>query len=102
MFNQTIAFNFFKWDIEIHLRARRTWFEFRVFKGDGTTHLVWGKLSIHAEDATDAHYAVCAECQSDEVGEVHFGDEGLTVCQSCQSVEAGYQYLTKREFERAN
>jgi hypothetical protein len=92
-----------RWDIEFSTGARRAWTDFKVFRLGGDRvgrHYVWGRLSLIIEDATVEAYPTCAECGSDEVGEVSCGDEGWTVCQACQSVEQGYIYLSKRRFEQ--
>ena len=36
---------------------------------------------------------VCAQCHSPECGEVHSGDEGVTVCKECGAVEGGYAFI---------
>lgn len=89
----------FKHEISLHLGAKCKWSHIKLHKAEGTKHLVWGKLSLYIEDLTSAHYAVCAECNSSEIGEVSTGDESLTICDGCRSVEQGYKYLTKREYE---
>lgn len=93
-----------KFDVTVRASARRRWNEI-VYRSpwrgqpERTWHLVWWKLSIYVEDATEASYAFCAECDSDEIGEVSAGDEGWTVCRACRSVEQGYVYRSKRELE---
>jgi hypothetical protein len=65
----------------------------------GTWHLVFGKLSIHIQDMELECHAICAECNSPEIGEVSFGDDGVTVCPDCQSIEQGYRYVSANELE---
>jgi hypothetical protein len=89
------------WDVSIGFRARCAWDSFKLYHGESTHHLVWGKFSIYIENWTLEVHRVCAECDSTDVGEIHHGDEGWTVCQSCQSVESGYRYVNLREYENA-
>lgn len=46
-------------------------------------------------------FLVCAECGSISIGEVSYGDEGLTVCRSCGTVAGGYREVTEEEYEEA-
>lgn len=93
---------FFKWDIEVNLRAQHSWSHLRILRVNGYKHLVWGKLSIVVENWTLEIHALCSQCNSPEIGEVSWGDEGLTVCQSCGSIEQGYDYVNLREYEQAS
>lgn len=91
-----------KWDISINCRARCPWTHFKRHRLENGWHIVWGKLSIELQDWKAEVYAICAQCDSTDIGEVSHGDEGWTVCQDCQSVEQGYRYVNKREFEQAS
>lgn len=88
-------------DISAGFTSLHKWTHFKIHRRprDRVWHLIWGRFSLHIDDWTAEVYALCAECGSDEIGEVSAGDEGLTVCQSCRSVEGGYRYVNKREFE---
>lgn len=86
-----------KWDIDVSLRARWGWGHFKIHRQDAGRHLVWGRLSLVVADGTAEVIPTCAECGSDEIGEVSAGDEGLTVCRACRSVEQGYRYVSRRE-----
>jgi len=97
-----IAFTLFKWDIQAGFTALHAWTHFAIHRSDSTWHLVWGKLSIHVENWTLEVHRLCAQCNSADIGEVSWGNEGLTVCQSCGSVEQGYEYVNAREYERAS
>lgn len=33
--------------IDINTSARRSWLDFKVFKRGESTHIVWGRLSVH-------------------------------------------------------
>lgn len=84
-----------KYDIDLNFRACRKWTDPRWFKHrNGDRQFVWGRLSVHVEDWAAEKYALCAECGSDEIGEI--GD--CTVCAACQSIEQGYRYVNKREY----
>lgn len=112
---------FKKWDFELTNHSRHKWTHLAVhmhsdiawyrrpksrlkalIQGlrDGYVHIVFGRLSLVIEKWDIERYAVCAECESTEIGEVSSGDEGWTVCQDCRTVEGDYKYLNKREFER--
>jgi hypothetical protein len=91
-----------KYSIELNARARWPFKHFKVHKGEASTHVVWGKLSLVIDDMKAEVYKVCSQCGSTEIGEVRFGDEGLTVCRSCCSVEQGYDYISLEEYERLN
>jgi len=97
-----INFSLFQWDISIDLAALRDWNEFKVFKdrSEGYFHLVWGRISILIENGELECIPTCAECGSEEIGEISSGDEGWTVCLSCRSVEQGYTYISRRAFDR--
>lgn len=88
-----------KYVIDANLRALQPWTHFKLHRRTGVQHLVWGKLSVHIEDGSLPHYAICAVCHSPDIGEVFSGDEGLTVCQDCGSIEQGYKYLNLFEYE---
>jgi hypothetical protein len=90
-----------KWDIEFTNRSMHKWTHFKTHRfNEGQLYVVWGPLTVMVEDWTAETYALCAQCDSTDIGEVGYGDEGLTVCSDCQSVEQGYKYVNKREFER--
>lgn len=99
MFSLTLG----RFDIELKFNARRDWREgVLVFKQRGHSgyrHIVWGCISLVIENWTAPDYAVCAQCNSPEIGEKFVGDEGWTVCADCGAVEQGYKHLTKREYE---
>jgi hypothetical protein len=97
---KTIRFTIWKYDFTIDLRARREWNDFKVFKSEGTRHIVWGKLSFLVEDWTLEIHPVCAQCDSWEIDEHSVGDESFTICGSCRSIEQGYRYVNLREYER--
>lgn len=93
-------FTILNFDVSIRT-ARQAWDHCKLHRRDGAYHLVWGKLSVLIEDWTAEVHAVCAACGSGEVGEVRYGDEGLTVCRECQTVEGGYRYVNLREYDAA-
>lgn len=97
-----MRFTILNWDVSIRLSALCAWTHFKIHRRESYSHLVWGKLSITIENWTIECHALCAECDSPDVGEVSIGDEGFTVCQSCRSVEQGYRYVNLREFESAS
>lgn len=110
---KSIAFTFFHLDVKIGFTARHNWTHFRIHNGnkhqwgrerhaEGTWHLVWGKLSIYIENWTLEIHPLCAECNSADIREVSYRDEGLTVCSNCQSIEQGYRYVNLREYELAS
>lgn len=88
-----------RWDLQISNRARHPFTHFRIHRREHYRHLIWGKLSLIIEDGTLEVHPVCAQCDSPDIREHSYGDEGWTVCNSCRSVEQGYRYISKREYE---
>jgi hypothetical protein len=89
-----------RWDVTLSTTAKRAWTDLKVFRTEsGGRHVAWGRLSLCVDDGTAECVPTCAECGSDEIGEVSAGDEGWTVCQSCRSIEQGYTYISIREVE---
>lgn len=96
-----MVFTFGKYDIDINLRARRSWRTLYRTNSASRRRLVFGRLSVTLEDWQARIHPVCAQCRSSDVGERGYGDEGWTVCNSCESVEGGYVYVNLREYESA-
>jgi hypothetical protein len=97
---KTLRFTIGHYDFSIDFRAKREWNDFKVFKSEGTRHIVWGRLSILVENWFIEIHPVCAQCGSWEINETWARDEGWTICQSCRSIEGGYNYVNLREYEK--
>lgn len=95
-----IRFTFLLWDVSISFNSRWGLGHLKLHRTEFSKHLVWYKLSILIENWSLEVHPVCAECNSDAIGEVFSGDEGLTVCEECRAVERGYRYVNLREFNR--
>lgn len=96
-----MKFTILKWDVSISLDARWNLSHFKIHRTDSTWHLVWGELSFVIENWAMEIHPVCAECGGTEIGEKHYGDEGLTVCSNCCAIEQGYKYVNLRDYENA-
>ena len=94
-----LDFTLGRWDVSVS-RARRSFLEFpRKRRTENGMHCIWGIFSLSIEDRLTECYAVCACCNSPEIGERFSGDEGWTVCEECGAVEQGYEYLNKIQYE---
>jgi hypothetical protein len=84
-----------------NLRAKRGFFDGRIFHRPYFSHLSWWKVSLiwgqpHLEPVT-----LCAECDStEELQYVRAGeDESLCYCEACRSVEGRTREVTMEEWE---
>jgi len=96
-----INFTFLAWDVALGFTARHKWTHFRIHRTTFSNHLVWGKFSALIENWTLELHFVCIDCGSNSIGEVHYGDEGITVCESCRAVERGYAYVNLHKYNEA-
>ena len=102
-----IIYNSRKWRIGLKLRSfkeisRTKLFSIVHFKENGEVYGSWYDLSFLRIDIDNMDidcFALCKMCESPDIGEVGYGDEGWTVCQECGSVEQGYIYVNQRELE---
>jgi hypothetical protein len=89
-----------KYDIELTTRARKPWSHYRKYLHENGTHWVWGRFSLMIEDWTIECHPLCADCDSPDIGTVHYEDEGWLICNDCRTVEGSVRYVNKRVMEQ--
>lgn len=95
-----MIFTINKWRVSISFKANRPWTYSRIYKYEYGMRIVWYRLSVSIDDMELVHIPICKLCDSDEIGEVHAGDESWTMCRSCRAIEQGYKYISLKEYER--
>jgi hypothetical protein len=84
--------------VECHFRARRKWNDFKVFKEDYYTHVVWGRMSLIFGQPHLTPVRVCAHCY-EEIQVLNSGDEWWDYCEGCHQVEGDTVEITMEEYE---
>lgn len=95
-----MQFTIGKYVFNIKRRSRLPWkFQYHKFVDSTARAISFCKVWLDWEDWTAEVYPVCAMCDSPEIGERGYGDEGWTVCDDCGAIEQGYRYVNLREYE---
>lgn len=95
-----MRFTLGRYDIRLHAHAKWPWTHLKKHVHEDGFHWVWGKLSLVVEDHTIECHPVCGLCDSPDLSNIHYEDEGWLICNDCRTVEGAIRYVNKRQLEQ--